>query len=156
VLALGLPLGSRFKGLSGPLGSAWGYGRAGFVEMASLQKHAVPLDERALAGLAHSSLALDTYAWLAQRLHRVPRGKPQLVPWASLKEQFGARIGRMRDFKRKFHISLDQVLAFYPAAKVEGDQRGLTLYNSFPPIKKRMVLVDNSRSRAALVDNPRN
>jgi len=92
VLALGLPLGSRFKGLSGPLGSAWGYGRAGFVEMASLQKHAVPLDERALAGLAHSSLALDTYAWLAQRLHRVPRGKPQLVPWASLKER-----GRHRD-----------------------------------------------------------
>jgi len=50
---LGLPLGSRFKGLSGPPGSAWGYGRgawgngrAGFVEMASLQKHAVPLDER--------------------------------------------------------------------------------------------------------------
>jgi len=40
--------------------------------MASRQTHAVPLDERALAGLAHSSLALDIYAWLAQRLHRVP------------------------------------------------------------------------------------
>lgn len=37
------------------------------------QKHTVPLDERALAGLAHSAMALDIYTWLAQRLHRVPR-----------------------------------------------------------------------------------
>jgi len=40
----------------------------------SLQNHAVPLDEQALGGLAHSAMALDTYAWLAQRLHRVPQG----------------------------------------------------------------------------------
>lgn len=44
---------------------------------ASLKKHAVPLDERALAALSHSAMALDIYAWLAQRLHRVPRGRPQ-------------------------------------------------------------------------------
>ena len=36
----------------------------------SLKRHAVPLDERALAALAHSALALDMYCWLAQRLHR--------------------------------------------------------------------------------------
>jgi len=41
----------------------------------SLQKHAVPLDERALAALAHSAMALDIYAWLAQRLHRSSRGQ---------------------------------------------------------------------------------
>ena len=38
----------------------------------SLQRHAVPLDERAIAALAHSAMALDIYCWLAQRLHRVP------------------------------------------------------------------------------------
>jgi hypothetical protein len=37
----------------------------------SLQAHAVPLDERALAALSHSAMALDIYAWLAQRLHRI-------------------------------------------------------------------------------------
>jgi len=46
---------------------------------ASLQTHAVPLDELALGGLAHSIMALDLYAWLAQRLHRVPRGKPKFI-----------------------------------------------------------------------------
>jgi Plasmid encoded RepA protein len=39
----------------------------------SLQKHAVPLDERALAALSNSPVALDLYAWLAQRLHRISK-----------------------------------------------------------------------------------
>src|SRR6266700_3579859 len=52
----------------------------------TLGQHAVPLDHRAVAALASSSLALDTYVWLAQRLHRVPPGKPQFVDWNSLHE----------------------------------------------------------------------
>ena len=32
----------------------------------SLSRHAVPLDERAIAALAHSAMALDVYCWLAQ------------------------------------------------------------------------------------------
>jgi len=111
----------------------------------SLQKHAVPLDERALAGLAHSSMALDIYTWLAQRLHRVPRRQPQFIAWATLKDQFGAGLGQMCHFKHYFRVALGQVLAFYPAAKVEGDGRGLTLYDSAPPVKKRLVLVHKSQ-----------
>ena len=49
----------------------------------SLTRFAVPLDERAIAALAHSAMALDIYCWLAQRLHRIPEGKSQLVPWTS-------------------------------------------------------------------------
>jgi len=56
----------------------------------SLQKHAVPLDERALAALSHSAMALDIYVWLAQRLHRIPHGKLQFITWAAIKGQFGA------------------------------------------------------------------
>jgi Plasmid encoded RepA protein len=48
----------------------------------SLTRFAVPLDERALAALAHSATALDIYCWLAQRLHRIPAAKPQFVPCA--------------------------------------------------------------------------
>ena len=55
----------------------------------SLQEHAVPLDERALAALAHSAMALDVYSWLAQRLYRVDPNKPQFIPWTALKAQFG-------------------------------------------------------------------
>src|SRR5207253_3818064 len=50
----------------------------------SLGQHAVPLDHREVGALASSSMALDVYVWLAQRLHRVPAGKPQFVAWTSL------------------------------------------------------------------------
>jgi len=104
----------------------------------------VPLDERALAGLAHSASALDIYAWLAQRLHRVPHRQPQFITWAALKEQFGAEFGRMNNFKHKFRLALGQVLAFYPRAKVEGDGRGITLYNSPSPIAKKRFPVQKT------------
>ena len=42
----------------------------------SLITHAVPLEETHIAALSHSALALDIYAWLAQRLHRVPETSP--------------------------------------------------------------------------------
>ena len=107
----------------------------------SLQNHAVPLDERALAALSHSSMALDLYCWLAQRLHRIPKKRPQFITWAAIKEQFGQGFGRMDNFKRKFRISLTQVLVQYQAAQIEEDQRGLTLWNSAPPVPKRLFVV---------------
>jgi len=118
--------------------------RLGHEYFLSLQNHAVPLDERALAGLAHSALALDLYAWLAQRLHRIPREKPQVVSWAALKEQFGADYKQTKHFKAKFHTGLLLALSHYPAAKVETDGRGLTLRNSPTPVEKRMVFVYKS------------
>ena len=108
----------------------------------SLQKHAVPLDERALGALSHSAMALDIYTWLAQRLHRIPEGKPQFIPWTALKEQFGQDFGRMNNFKRKFRIAMKQVLIQYMAANIEGDNRGLTLRNSLPPVPPRLFLVN--------------
>ena len=108
----------------------------------SLQKHAVPLDERALGALSHSAMALDIYAWLAQRLHRIPTGRPQFITWAAIKDQFGHGYGRMCDFKRVFRIAMKQVLIQYQAANVHEDGRGLTLRNSAPPVAKTLYLVN--------------
>ena len=110
----------------------------------SLQNHAVPMDERTLGALAHSAMALDIYAWLAQRLHRVQKGQPQFITWAAVKDQFGAGYGRMDNFKRVFRVALGQVLTEYQAAKVEEDGRGLTLRNSAPPIAKRLYVVQKA------------
>jgi len=107
----------------------------------SLQKHAVPLDERALAALAHSAMALDIYAWLAQRLHRIPHGKPQFVSWVAIKEQFGVDHSRMDKFKTVFHAALSQVFRCYPKAKVDANHKGLTLRHSQPPVSARVVVV---------------
>lgn len=108
---------------------------------ASLTRHAVPLDMRAVAALAHSAMALDVLAWLSQRLHRVPPNKPAFVPWAALSWQFGAGFQRIRDFRRKFEIAMKQVLAVYPEARVEADHRGLVLRNSPPPVGSRHHVV---------------
>jgi len=107
----------------------------------SLQNHAVPLDERALGALAHSSMALDLYCWLVQRLHRIPENRPQFMTWAAAKDQFGQGYGRMNDFRRVFRVALRQVLIQYQAARIEDDHRGLTLWNSPPPVPKRLFVV---------------
>jgi hypothetical protein len=105
----------------------------------SLGKHAVPLDPRAVAILASSSMALDVYAWLAQRLHRVPLGRPQMITWISLHAQFGQGFARVRDFRKRFLHTLQQVKAAYPNAKLEASEVGLTLSNSPPPVPRRFA-----------------
>jgi hypothetical protein len=103
----------------------------------TLGKHAVPLDHRAVAALASSSMALDVYVWLAQRLHRVPSGKPQFIAWDNLHEQFGQGFARIRDFRRQFLKTLHHVASAYPTARMTADDRGLTLSHSPPPVPPR-------------------
>ncbi|MBA4067625.1 MAG: plasmid encoded RepA protein, partial [Isosphaera sp.] len=103
----------------------------------SLARHAVPLDRRAVGALAASSLALDVYVWLAQRLHRVQPGKPQFVPWAGLYDQFGQGYARVRDFRAKFLETLRQVIAVYLDARLATDEKGVTLEHSPPPVTGR-------------------
>jgi hypothetical protein len=107
----------------------------------SLTKHAVPLDSRAVAALAHSALDLDIYAWLAQRLHRIPEGKPQTITWQALKSQFGPDYDRLRKFREKFVPALKAVLTVYPSARIEMVDAGLVLWNSPPPVLKKLVSV---------------
>ena len=110
----------------------------------SLTRFAVPLDERAIAALAHSALALDIYCWLAQRLHRIPAGKPQLAPWISLYDQFGQGYAELRFFRRDFLRLLAQVKTAYPAACFDANEKGLLLENSLPPVPRRLVTLSTS------------
>jgi hypothetical protein len=124
----------------------------------SLMSQAVPVDETHIAALSHSSLALDIYSWLAQRLHRIPKERPQTVSWIALHAQFGLGYNpdRLDKFRQKFRVALKEVLMVYRAARVEDDEakparrqvqngkvlwredaaKGLKLYNSAPPVRK--------------------
>jgi hypothetical protein len=108
----------------------------------SLQKHAVPLDERAIGALSHSAMALDVYAWLAQRLHRIPKPHRQFIPWTLVQAQFGSDYGRLRKFREVFLVALRQVHAVYPAARIDVDDGGLLLHTSPPPVTKTGVVVN--------------
>ena len=107
----------------------------------SLMRHAVPLNETAVANLSHSAMALDIYTWLAQRLHRIQDGKTALVPWISLHEQFGQGYAHVREFRRVFNRTLKQVREAYPQSKFDSDARGLHLRHSKPPVASRLLAV---------------
>jgi len=101
--------------------------------------NAVPLNEMAVADLSHSAMALDLYTWLAQRLHRIGRTGSQFVPWTALLEQFGQGYGRIRKFREVFRATLRVVHAVYPDARFDVDGRGMTLFNSRPPVPYRLL-----------------
>jgi hypothetical protein len=105
----------------------------------SLVKHAVPLNETAVARLSHNAMGLDIYTWLAQRLHRVPEGKTELVPWTALWEQFGHGYARINEFRRVFKRTLNQVKVNYPEAKFDLDEQGIKLRRSRPPVARRLL-----------------
>jgi len=114
----------------------------------SLQRFAVPLDERAIAALAHSAVALDIYCWMAQRLHRIPASSSQFVPWVSLQEQFGQGYTRLRAFREFFTGLLPQIHGAYPEARFDVDGHGMRLWQSPPPVRKRLVMVESVQSVA--------
>jgi hypothetical protein len=124
----------------------------------SLKTHAVPLDEDHIARLSHSALALDIYAWLANRLHRIPVNKPAMISWPALHGQFGQGYKRLDNFRAAFRVALNEVLTLYKAARIdlhedrkppyiysqggqvvlrESPAKGLTLFNSAPPVSRR-------------------
>lgn len=106
----------------------------------SLKTHAVPLKETAVAALSHNAMALDIYAWLAQRLHRIPKqGRRPLIAWPLLHEQFGVGYQELKHFRAPFKQALQQVKVVYPSARFDLDQRGLSLDNSPPPVLPRLI-----------------
>ena len=107
----------------------------------SLMSHAVPLNEAAVARLSHNAMALDTYAWLAQRLHRIEKAKHVTVSWGSLCEQFGAGYAQVREFRRVFKRTLAQVKVVYPDAKFDLSEAGMRLEQSKPPVARRLLLM---------------
>lgn len=107
----------------------------------SLMESAVPLDNRALHALKGSALALDVYAWLAHRLHRI-EGKGVVLHWKSLREQFAQEYKGKdpdKDFKKEFLPVLRKVQAVYPSANVTQVTGGLLLLGSPPPIPKKLT-----------------
>ena len=107
----------------------------------SLSRHAVPLHDAALMALSGNAMALDLYAWLAQRLHRIDPGKPVLVSWPLVRDQFGWSYDHLPHFRSVFRRTLALVLTQYRGARVEEDRRGLTLRQSPSPVKGRTTLI---------------
>jgi len=97
-----------------------------------LRRHPVLVDRAALRDIQTSPRAIDTYLWLAFRLHAL-EGET-LVPWPALWKQFGREFRSLKSFKSEFPEPLALALAAYRAARVEVTDRGVILSPSPPPI----------------------
>jgi hypothetical protein len=107
----------------------------------NLVEHAVPLGRTHIAALSNNSTAFDLYCFLAHRLHRIPKGKPQFLAWQTLKDQFGSEYNRMVDFRANFKRTWNLVKAVYTDARIEEKgTRGLMLFNSPTPIPKQLII----------------
>lgn len=107
----------------------------------SLLEHAVPLDPRAVASLAHSAMALDAYSFFARRLYSLQN--PVKVTWHQFHAQFGQEYKDWRNFKQEFLPAVRAALALYLDAKVEPVTGGLLLKPSLPPVHACSVAVSH-------------
>ncbi len=114
-----------------------------------LREHPVPLDEAALRQLRRSSMALDTYLWLAYRLRGL-RG-PTRVSWSALRQQFGGGgYEQIKTFRQQFREALEMALAVYPDAARRGVrlvEDGLLLAPADPPVAPKLGAATRAAGR---------
>ncbi len=102
-----------------------------------LKKHPVPVEEAAIKAISNNSMAIDVYCWLAYRLHVLE--KPTPVSWKSLHGQFGNGIASLVKFRQLFRATLELAMSVYPDAKVDVEERGVTLHPSKPPVPPKVL-----------------
>lgn len=104
----------------------------------SLVEHPLPVRDTAIRSLAHRSMAIDIYVWLAYRLWQIKR--PKRIPWPAFYGQFGTGFTRLRAFRQHVKEPLALALAAYPEARVDiDDEVGVTLHPSLPPVPERRL-----------------
>ena len=98
-----------------------------------INRSAFPIDMRAVKELRRSPMALDIYMWITYRVYGL--GKPCLIPWEQLSQQFGSDYSKLWHFEKAFTKYLERVKTVYPDLKAYGvSGRGLYLYPSRPHI----------------------
>jgi hypothetical protein len=112
---------------------------------ASLQKHALPVDIRALSALSHSAKQMDILLWLAYRLKGL--NKSYFLTWDLVKEQFcQSKSRRMIDFQRQFKQDIkDMSEIFSKDIPIQMGEKGVTLKpcdpeGLFVPPEKRLKI----------------
>jgi hypothetical protein len=90
-----------------------------------LEKHALPVDVRALRAFSNSARKLDLLFWITYRITRLEA--KLVLDWRPLKEQFGEGFSRDRDFRAQLADDLASVLELFPRLPVKLSERGLEM-----------------------------
>lgn len=98
----------------------------------SLQKHALPVNVRAVRAFAGSARKLDLYFWLGYRLHNIE--SPLHISWNALSQQFGEGFTRQRDFQRKLAEEIDHIAEVFPKLPLRLTEQGIILQPAGPEV----------------------
>lgn len=90
-----------------------------------LQKHALPIDVRALRALSNSARRLDLLMWVTYRITRLR--ERLILDWKPLKAQFGEGYTRERDFRSAFFDDVAALLEIFPKLPLTLSERGLEM-----------------------------
>jgi len=114
----------------------------------SIIENPFPIDMDIVKQLKGSTHHLDIYAFLSERLHKIPEGETENIEWKSIANLFGRGQGDKRRFYReKFKPNLEHVLKIYPNAHVEYEKKHLVLHGmQHEKILSRMFEPTNSLS----------
>jgi Plasmid encoded RepA protein len=92
----------------------------------SLEKHALPVDVRALKAFSNSARKLDLLFWITYRITRLDN--KLVLDWKPLKEQFGEGFNRDRAFRSQLADDLACVLELFPRLPIKLTERGLEMH----------------------------
>jgi len=102
------------------------------VMFESLQRHALPVNIKAVRTFAGSARKLDLYFWLGYRLNSLER--PLHISWKALAEQFGVGFERERKFRELFAREVGHIAEVFPKLPVRLTENGLTLQPAGPDV----------------------
>jgi hypothetical protein len=98
----------------------------------SLQKHALPVNARAVKAFAGSARKLDLYFWLGWRMNNIET--PLHISWKAIAEQFGQGFKRERDFRAAFKEEIDHLKEVFAKLPIKLTTEGLTLHPVTPDV----------------------
>ncbi|MGI4878293.1 MAG: replication protein RepA [Janthinobacterium lividum] len=104
-----------------------------------LREHAVPLNETAIRELKNNPTALDLYTYFAYRLQRIDGTRPSMLSWTQLATHLGSAAESPRKFRQSIRQNWDLVSGVYPNARVDLTGPVIKMWESPPPVEKRLV-----------------
>lgn len=103
----------------------------------AIRERTVPLDMRALVGLYQKPRAMDIFTWFSYRLPRITDPKGVFVPYFTeqgIQSVLGATLRNKTEFRRQFIAAIQEVVQWYPTARVRPETDGIRLFPSPSPI----------------------
>lgn len=98
----------------------------------SLQRHALPVNVRAVRAFAGSARKLDLYFWLGYRLHNIEQ--PLHISWKALASQFGTSVADEWKFRQLFKRELADIIDVFPRLPATLGDQGLVLQPAGPDV----------------------